>query len=184
MKGSTIHIHVSILPHLPSKLARATEQSSMCYTVGPCWLPILNIAVCTWSSQSPQLSLPPTPATMSSFSKSVSLFLLCKLSSFVSFLFRFHICSIPHDISPSLSSSLHSVWHALGPSMLLQMALFHSFLWLRSIPLKICTTWDGKFSVTYIFTTIEIWKQKKTKALYCSEVFLKYNSPLDFQRSP
>ena len=28
------------------------EQSSMCYTIGPCLLSILNIAVCTWPSQS------------------------------------------------------------------------------------------------------------------------------------
>ena len=30
-------------------------------------------------------------------------------------------------ISSSLSDLLHSAWHSLGPSMLLQMALFHSF---------------------------------------------------------
>ena len=42
-KGSpTIHIHVSILPQtpLPSRLHNI-EQSSMCYTVGTCWLYIL-----------------------------------------------------------------------------------------------------------------------------------------------
>ena len=31
-----------------------------------------------------------------------------------------------YDISPSLSDLLHSVWQSLGPSMLPQMALFHS----------------------------------------------------------
>ena len=31
----------------------------MCYTVGPCWLSILNTAVCTCSSQTSSLSLPP-----------------------------------------------------------------------------------------------------------------------------
>ena len=31
------------------------------------------------------------------------------------------------------------VWKSLGPSMLLKMALFHSFLWLSNIPLHICT---------------------------------------------
>ena len=31
---------------LSCKLPLNTEQSSLCYTVGPCWLPILNIAVC------------------------------------------------------------------------------------------------------------------------------------------
>ena len=36
-------------PKLPSplRLPHNTEQSSLCYTVGPCWLSILNMAVCT-----------------------------------------------------------------------------------------------------------------------------------------
>ena len=44
-----------ILPQIPllSRLAHKIEQSSMCYTVSFCWLSILNIAVCTWPSQSP-----------------------------------------------------------------------------------------------------------------------------------
>ena len=62
-RDSAIHIqmHVSILPQtpLPSRLAHNIEQCSMGYTIDPCWLPILNIAVCTWPSQSPSLSLPP-----------------------------------------------------------------------------------------------------------------------------
>ena len=32
-----------------------------------------------------------------------------------------------YDICLSLSDLLHSAWQSLGPSMLLQMALFHSF---------------------------------------------------------
>ena len=39
-RDSAVHIHVSILLQtpLPSRLSHSTEQSSMCYTVGPCWL--------------------------------------------------------------------------------------------------------------------------------------------------
>ena len=37
-------------------------------------------------------------------------------------------------------TTLLSIVISLGPSMLLQMALFRSFLWLRDIPLYICTT--------------------------------------------
>ena len=48
---SAISIHVSIL--LPFRLPLNTEQISLCYIVGPCWLPILNIAVCTCPSQTP-----------------------------------------------------------------------------------------------------------------------------------
>ena len=32
---------------LPSRLPHNIEQSSMCYTVDPCWLSILNLAMCT-----------------------------------------------------------------------------------------------------------------------------------------
>ena len=35
-----------------------TELSSLCYTVGPCWLFILYIVVCICSSQTPNLPLP------------------------------------------------------------------------------------------------------------------------------
>ena len=47
--GSVIHILVSILFQIlfPFKLLHNIEQSSLCYTVGPCCLSILNIAVCT-----------------------------------------------------------------------------------------------------------------------------------------
>ena len=44
--------------------------------------------------------------------------------------FRFHIWLISNDDCLFLSDSLHLVWSSLGPSMLLQMALFQSFLWL------------------------------------------------------
>ena len=48
-KDSATHtLHVSILPHttLPSCLPHHSEQSSLCNTVGPCWLSVLNMAVC------------------------------------------------------------------------------------------------------------------------------------------
>ena len=46
---SVIHIHISILFQILFlfRLLHNTEQSFLCYTVGPCWLSILNIAVCT-----------------------------------------------------------------------------------------------------------------------------------------
>ena len=48
-RDSTIHILVSFLPsnHLPSRLPHNIEENYLCSTVGPCWLPILSIAVCT-----------------------------------------------------------------------------------------------------------------------------------------
>ena len=54
-RDSAIHKYVSILPQtpLPSRLPQNIKQSSLCCTVGPCWLSILNIAVCTCPSQTP-----------------------------------------------------------------------------------------------------------------------------------
>ena len=45
-----------------------------------------------------------------------------------------------YDICLSLSDSFHFVWQSLGLTMLLQKALFHSFLWPSNIPLYAYTT--------------------------------------------
>ena len=47
--NSVIRIHVAILFQIfcPFGLLQNIEQHSLCYTVGPCWLSILNIVVCT-----------------------------------------------------------------------------------------------------------------------------------------
>ena len=52
---SVIHIHVSTLFQIlfPIWLLQNVEQSSLCYAVGPCWLPIINIAECTCRFQTP-----------------------------------------------------------------------------------------------------------------------------------
>ena len=52
---SPVHIHVSFLPQTPgtSRLPHNSEQSFTCYTVGPCWLSILNMADYTCLSQAP-----------------------------------------------------------------------------------------------------------------------------------
>ena len=85
--NSVIHIHISILLQIlfPFRLLQNTEQSSPYYTVGPFWLSILNIAVCTCQYQTPNLSLPHTlpPVTISSYSKSVSLLLFFFLNLFI-----------------------------------------------------------------------------------------------------
>ena len=57
-KPAAIHVLVSIIPQtpLPSRLPHSIEQSSLCYTVSPCWLSILTIAVCTYPSLTPYLT--------------------------------------------------------------------------------------------------------------------------------
>ena len=44
---SVVRIHASILFQVlfPFRLLQNIEQSSLCYTVGPCWLSILNLCV-------------------------------------------------------------------------------------------------------------------------------------------
>ena len=50
--SSDLGTHVSILQvFFPLRLLHNIEQRSLCYTVGSCWLYILNIAVCTHPSQ-------------------------------------------------------------------------------------------------------------------------------------
>ena len=39
----------------PSRLPHNAEQSSTCYAVGVCWLPVLNTAVCACPSPTPYL---------------------------------------------------------------------------------------------------------------------------------
>ena len=53
-RDSAIHTYVGyvdgFLPQtsLPTRLPHNVEQSSMCWTVGPCWVSVLNIAVWTY----------------------------------------------------------------------------------------------------------------------------------------
>ena len=60
--GSVTHVQESIAFRilLPFRLLQNTAQSSLCYTVGPYWLSILliNVAVCTCGSRTPNLPLP------------------------------------------------------------------------------------------------------------------------------
>ena len=44
---------------------------------------------------------------------------------------------ISHDIF-SLPNLFNLVGQSLGPFMLLQMALFHSILWLSNVPVRVC----------------------------------------------
>ena len=52
---SVRHTHVFILFQIlfPFRLLHNIERSSLCYTVGPFWVSILNIAVCTCQSRTP-----------------------------------------------------------------------------------------------------------------------------------
>ena len=53
-------VYIPFSDSFPYKLLQDIKCISLCYTVGPCWLSILYIVVCTCQSQTPQLSLPPT----------------------------------------------------------------------------------------------------------------------------
>ena len=64
---SVIHTHVSVLFQVlfPFRLLQNFEQRSLCCVVDPRWLSILNIAICTFPSQTPKLSLPLPPPSPS-----------------------------------------------------------------------------------------------------------------------
>jgi len=71
-------------------MVNTIEKSSLCYIVGLYYLFILYIIECICQSQSPILSLPPSPLiTMILFSTSVTISVLY-ISSLVQF-FTFHI---------------------------------------------------------------------------------------------
>ena len=55
--NSVIQLPVSIFLQIvfPFKLSQNIEQHFLCYTIGPCWLSILDIAVCTSQSSTPNL---------------------------------------------------------------------------------------------------------------------------------
>ena len=66
-----IYMYPFSLNPLPSRLPHNIEQSFLCYTLGPCCLSILYIAVYIWPFSNLYLSLP--PSNISLFSKSLSL---------------------------------------------------------------------------------------------------------------
>ena len=49
---SAIHTHACILPEtpLPARLLHNSEQSSLCWTPGPCSASAVSTALCTWRS--------------------------------------------------------------------------------------------------------------------------------------
>ena len=84
---SHTYICIRSPPNFPIQAVNDTEQSSLCYIVGPCWVSILNIAMCVHVY--PKLSNNPFPpffplATISSFSKSVGLCFVSVILSEVS----------------------------------------------------------------------------------------------------
>ena len=89
-----------------------------------------------------------TPISQSIYSQSIPLPppppwepQVCSPSPWGSFLWKgsfMPYIRFTYGICLSLSDLLHLVWRSLAPSMLLQMALFCSFLWLGSIPVCVC----------------------------------------------
>ena len=110
-RDSAVHVHVSILPQtpLPSRLPHYFEQSSVCHTIGPCWLFILNTAVCTCRPKLPNYpfppSFPPSLARISSYSKSVMPFLSC-FSALDLFPYPLEVFAVLSFICTALRSAL------------------------------------------------------------------------------
>ena len=131
-------------------LSQGVEDSSLCCAEEP-RLPVLCI--------SPHL---PTPISQS-FSPAclpagnqmsvLCLWVCCfSVERYICVAFRFHVQMISYDICLPFPDLLHLVWSSLGPSMLLQMALCHFFIWVSCIPL-------------YIYSTFSWWNDIKLYAL-------------------
>ena len=91
-------------------------------------LSILYIVLCICQSQSPSLFL-----FSASHPGNFEIFYICDsyfhfVKKFVFTMFYNSTYMQFHNICPSLSDLFHSVWQSLGPFMLLQIALFLSFL--------------------------------------------------------
>ena len=125
---STIYMYPFSLK-LPSHPSCHIALSRVCYIVETCCLSILNIAVCTFPSQTPKLSLSlilPPAGNRKFIFKSISHFPFCKWVH----LYHFFLDSTYKGyylIFLCVFDLLHSTWQSVGPSMLLQMTLFHSF---------------------------------------------------------
>ena len=91
---SIIHIHVSILFEIlfPFRLLQNIEQSSLCYTVGSCWLSILKRVVCIYSSQTHNVSLATTFPLWQPFVFCLWVCCFCFVNKFICIIFfRFYI---------------------------------------------------------------------------------------------
>ena len=103
---SVTHIHISILFQIffPFRLLQNIEQSSLCCTVGLCWLSILNIAVCTCQSRIPSLSLPTLPSLLVTIVCSLSLWVcFCFVNKFICIIFKIlHVSDIIWHLSFSV----------------------------------------------------------------------------------
>jgi len=133
---------ITIFHHV---ITQETGQSSLCCTVGPDYLFILNVIVCI---HQPKTSLS-SPGKHKSVLHIHDLFLFFRWD---------HVCHILdstykwyHMVFVFLILS-YLVRESLVPSMLLKMALFCPFSWTSSIPLYICA-----ISSQSIHLSMNIW---------------------------
>ena len=98
---------------------------------------VLYILLCICSSQTPNLSLACFPFGNHPFCLCLRV-CFCFMNGSLESYFRFHVEVMAYDICLCLSDWLQLVRSSLGPSILLQMARFHSFSRLHDIPPCMC----------------------------------------------
>ena len=143
-----IPIHVLFQSLFHDTLLQGTEYSSLCCTVSACCLSVLCIVVCVCSSRTPGVShrtplpslvysslctlipnarrIPPHPATLFGKHKFVFCLWLCFVNMFICAVFFNSMYKWYHTIFAFLCP-MYLIRSSLGPSVLPQMALFHSF---------------------------------------------------------
>ena len=129
------YIYISIVPQIPFslRLLHNTEQSSTYYTV----LLVIHFKYkSVYKSIPNSLTIPcshPSPKQPEVHSLNLCLFLFCKG---VHLYYFFLDLTWGMPLNMNFSVLFHSLWQSLGgPSMFLQMTLFHSFWWMSNITL-------------------------------------------------
>ena len=124
-----------IFHHAPSQ---EIGHRSLCYTEESHCLSTPNTIVCIYQPPNSHFIPLPPPWQPQLYSQSPWV-CLCSVDWLICVIFYIpHMSGIIRYLS--LSDLLHLVWESLIPSMMLQMVLFCSFLWLSSIPLYIFIT--------------------------------------------
>ena len=156
------HIHIYIFRFqivFCYSLLQDVEYSSLCYTVNFCFLHILCILVYLYisifASVRPILLIYPSP-----FGNHKLVSYVCE-SVFVLYIDSFVLLfdSTISDIIWYLSFSiwLHLFWYFLGPSILLQMAIFYSFSWPSYVPFSVFIALSIYMCISHLIKPICWW---------------------------
>ena len=126
-RDSALHTHVSTLPltPLPSRLPCNLKQSSVCYTVGPCWFIHLKYSSVYMSIQTLQLSLPSILPPLWVYFRFVSLFVSLLLESMYKGCHIIFLLLWFTSLSVAMSGSIHVAANGVILWLFFGCVIFH-----------------------------------------------------------